>query len=342
MNRKLLALAVGAALALPLSAQAAPTLYGKIDLSLEHLDGDVAGGDVSDTTMESNKSRLGVRGEEKLSDDLGLVYQIEYGVSMDGDSANNVDLDRRDRFLGFKHGTLGTLRFGRMNTPLKEAEGQVDAFNNTRFDMANVFAGQEREDNSIAYTSPKIADALTVRFTQITEDGEASGSDGAAQSMSLVFDKDNVYMALAFDNNVSGDADKGVLNIPGDTSFYGPAVEMDTLRAVGSVKLGDLRLGGLLQQSDAEDGSDAEQTGLLLSAAYTVQKWTFKAEFATSEGEAGPADLGEIQQLAIGADYQWTQTFKAYGFLGMFEFDAPAPGADTDLTLAGVGMALNF
>lgn len=319
-----------------------PTLYGKIDLSLEHLDGDVAGADVSDTTMESNKSRLGVRGEEKLSSDLGLVYQIEYGVSMDGDSANNADLDRRDRFLGFSHNSLGTLRFGRMNTPLKEAEGKVDAFNNTRFDMANVFAGQEREDNSIAYTSPKIAEALTVRFTQITEDGEASGTDGAAQSMSLVFDRDDVYMALAFDNNVVGDADKGVLNIPGDTSFYGAAIEMDTLRVVGSVKLGDLRLGGLLQKSDAEDGSDAEQTGLLLSAAYTVQKWTFKAEYATSEGEAGAADLGEIQQLAVGADYQWTQAFKVYGFLGMFEFDAPPPVADTDLTLAGVGMALNF
>lgn len=354
MNRKLLALAVGAALALPLSAQAAPTLYGKIDLSLEHLDGDVGVVEISDTTLESNKSRLGVRGEEKLSNDLGLVYQIEYGVSMDGDSANSPDLSQRDRFLGFKHGQLGTLRFGRINTPLKTAEGPVDVFNNSRFDMENVLAGQNRASNSIAYSSPKIADAITVNFTHITEGSSSANyqTDDAGQSMSVVFDKDGLYLALAVDNDVMGTPDDGVLL--GGSAYLAianvllgatppiDAVAMDTLRLVGAVDVAGLRLGALYQESDVETvGIPAEQTGLLLSAAYNVQKWTFKAEYAQSEGEAFGLDLGEITQLAVGADYQWTQAFRVYGMLGQYQLDAAGVEL-ADLTLAGVGMALNF
>lgn len=352
MNRKLLALAVGAALALPVAAHAAPTVYGKLDLSVEHLDGDVGvagvAADISDTTVETNKSRIGVRGEEKLNGALTAVYQVEWGVQADGDGANTssgVDLGMRDRFLGLRHETLGTLRLGRMNTPLKEAEGKVDVFNNSRLDMENVFTGQNRENNSIAYTSPKLADALTLRFTQITEAGAASGGGSdAGQSMSVAFEQEGLYLAAALDNDVSGDADDGVLNAPAG-SFYGATgLELDTIRLVAAVNVGDLRIGGLLQKAEGEGpGAQPEQTGYLLSAAYTVGKWTFKGQYAASEGEQGAADLGEITQIALGADYQWTQAFRTYGLLGQFEFDDPAPGnADTDLTLLGVGMALSF
>lgn len=38
MNRKLLALAITAALAAPLAAQAAPTVYGQVNLSVDAVD----------------------------------------------------------------------------------------------------------------------------------------------------------------------------------------------------------------------------------------------------------------------------------------------------------------
>lgn len=349
MNRNLLALAIGTALALPVAAHAAPTVYGKLDVSVEHLDGDLFGADAEASTVESNKSRIGVRGEEKLNDDLSAVYQVEWGVSADGDSFRSSDLSQRDRFLGLKHGALGTLRLGRMNTPLKEAEGRVDAFNNSRLDMENVFAGQNRESNSISYASPRIADAITVRLTHITEEGTGTGT---AQSASLVYDNGGLYLALAMDNDVVGEADRGIFNpsvapSPTPTSFYtggAPAtLELDTVRLVAGIELGSLRLGALYQQSEAQGaGPQPEQTGYLVSAAYTAGKWTVKAQYAASEGELGAVDLGEITQIALGADYQWTQSFKTYGLVGQFEFDNGVPGADTELTLVGVGMSLAF
>ena len=110
MNRKLLALAVGAALALPVAAQAAPKFYGTLDVSVENLDGEqfdfvvppTGTVEVETLTMETNKSRLGIRGDEKISGDLSVIYQVEYGITVDGDSANSVDLDARDRYSALR------------------------------------------------------------------------------------------------------------------------------------------------------------------------------------------------------------------------------------------------
>lgn len=347
MNRKLLALAIGAVTALPVAATAAPTLYGKLDVSTEYLDGDRGAAEVNDFSLETNASRIGIRGEEKLDGALSVIYQLEYGVTVDGDSANHdstaIDLGLRDRFLGLKHASLGTLQLGHMDTPLRDAEGNVDVFNDTRLDMANVLAGQVRSSNSIAYASPKIADAITARVTLVTDED----ATGGGVSASLAYETDGLYLAVAHDNDIDGAPDTGVLTGVGSAYLNSPSappgltsLELDTTRLVAGVDVGGLKLGALFQQAE-EEASDAEQTGWLVSVAYPMDKWTFKGQVASSEGEVGPVDLGEITQIAVGADYQWTQTFKTYGLLGQYEFDDQA-AADTDLTLVGVGMALSF
>ncbi len=74
MKRNLLALAVGAAILLPLTAQAAPTVYGRLNLSVDMTDVDnsnlPAGTDGEMWSVNSNASRIGVRGNEKLSDNI--------------------------------------------------------------------------------------------------------------------------------------------------------------------------------------------------------------------------------------------------------------------------------
>lgn len=359
MNRKLLALAVGAALALPVAAQAAPKFYGTLDVSVENLDGEqfdfvvppTGTVEVETLTMETNKSRLGIRGDEKISGDLSVIYQVEYGITVDGDSANSVDLDARDRYLGLAHKQLGSLAFGRMDTPLKDAEGKVDLFNRSRLDMDNVFAGQERVSNSIAYTSPKLADAITARVTAITEEQ----ANGAGMSASVAYDKDGLYLALAMDNNVTGAVDSGTLN--GTSAYvtyaFGPGpvvvapVELDTMRVVAGFSNDTFAVGALYQQSEVQGaGVQPEQTGFLLSGAYTMGDLTFKLQYAGSEGEAGPTDLGEITLLSAGVDYRLNQATKVYGMLGQYEYDVPTDVFATlegaDLTLVGVGMSYSF
>ena len=86
MKKHLLAMSVAAAM-LPATVMAAPTFYGKLNLSLDktsdYPDRDVAfdQGELSDAWfVSSNSSRIGVRGEETLyNDDLSVIYQLEAG-----------------------------------------------------------------------------------------------------------------------------------------------------------------------------------------------------------------------------------------------------------------------
>ena len=62
MNRKLLALAVGSVMAMPLAAQAAPTVYGLMNLSVDRTVDTVDNGfgNGNQYAVTSNSSRLGV------------------------------------------------------------------------------------------------------------------------------------------------------------------------------------------------------------------------------------------------------------------------------------------
>ena len=130
MNKKLVALAVGGAFALPLAVQAQTanvTLYGRLNLDLEFVNGKtcqngVTGGagsvgvstgagqsqgggactagavntpanQISNPTtnrVSSNSSRFGMRGTESLGGGLNAVFQIESNVS--GDTGNSSQL----------------------------------------------------------------------------------------------------------------------------------------------------------------------------------------------------------------------------------------------------------
>jgi predicted porin len=128
MNKKLLTLAVAAALAAPAVASAEAILYGKVHVSLDYAevnnqkwinpetreqalspvrpveqpDGTIrlernAGKDFKGTGMSSNgyipgegrASRLGVKGSEDLGNGLKAIYQVELGINLN-DTNNNV------------------------------------------------------------------------------------------------------------------------------------------------------------------------------------------------------------------------------------------------------------
>ena len=84
MKRNLLALAVAAASVMSLVAQAAPTVYGRLNLSIDYVDvndDNNPGVDDKSWNVHSNASRLGVKGNEKLTDDFTAVYKAEWEVS---------------------------------------------------------------------------------------------------------------------------------------------------------------------------------------------------------------------------------------------------------------------
>ena len=128
MKRHLLTLAIAASL-LPLAAQAAPRVYGQLNLSIDYMDASVTPTQ-DGWALNSNASRIGVKGAEKLNEEYTAVYKMEWEVTGDmKGSAATPDLSSRERYIGIKHYQWGTMRLGYIDAPFKNAEDEIDIFN---------------------------------------------------------------------------------------------------------------------------------------------------------------------------------------------------------------------
>lgn len=345
MKRTLIALGVIAAAAAPLAANANPKIYGKMNLAIEKIDAETnAGVSIEDNwRVSSYASRFGVKGESELTPTMSAVYGIEWEVSADGNSGT--DLGQRNRFAGLKHQDFGTLKLGRLDTYLKLAQGKIDLFNDTKADISDanhgaaaIFAGETRTNNAIDYQSPKIADAITIGVQLIPgeDTGAAAKYDGLADgiSTSVAYDKDSLFLALAYDKEVAGN--NALLGTPAGNSG-----RRDTLRAAASFKVADLTLGAMYQVSELSESigvtptTATEETAALVSAAYKIDDVTLKLQYAMAENDAPTAV--ERTRMALGADYAFTSKTKVYGYYTSYEQDK-----GNESGLFAVGLETNF
>ena len=102
-------------------------IYGRADVSVQSSD-EGAG---SFTEVKSNASRIGLKGTEKLNDDLEVVYKAEFEVDIDGDG----DVFKaRNQYIGLKGG-FGEVLLGKNDTMLKQSQGKVDLFSDLNGDI---------------------------------------------------------------------------------------------------------------------------------------------------------------------------------------------------------------
>lgn len=340
MNRKLLALAVTAALALPLAAQAAPTVYGLLNLSVDmvNLDRDVDSvtpgiQTQDDWEVNSNSSRLGIMGEEALGNGLSAVYKAEWGVA--GDTTGAADLRGRDRYLGLKS-SFGTVKLGAFDSPLKSSQGMVDQFNDMVYlDMTALggLVGDNRMNNLIGYESPKLADAITVKLALQPGETNQDKSIAEAFSTSVAYEANGLYAALAYDNQVS-------------SGSFNNTTARDALRLTGTYTMDALQFGALVQTSKLSNGAnDDQEQSLLLSAAYTMDKCVFKGEIISSNQEFGASpDDQKTMLIAVGMDHNFTKMTKAYGQVGYAQVDnvGGVNGVDANDSVFSIGMQTKF
>ena len=181
MNKKLVALAVAGACALPLAAEAQTgaqvTLYGRANMDLEFVKasgpGDPSGNTSTVTRVASNSSRFGLRGTEALGGGLTAFFQVENSVAWDGNPnasgvGNPSTIANRETFAGLQ-GSYGQLWLGRSLSPYDDttpiwAAGfnyNTGVFNTSSLWANNSNAPQEaiggyddRYSNSIRWNSP--------------------------------------------------------------------------------------------------------------------------------------------------------------------------------------------
>lgn len=169
MKKLLLATAVAG---LSITAQAAPAIYGKVFLTADYSSENVRGDDAHSVKLNSNGSRLGLRGSEPLTANNELMYQLEYRLDVDDKGQRN--FQSRDTYLGVKNNQYGTLKVGHLST----VDGDVDyatVATGAVVGGAGVLASYDgnRLGNSISYTSPTFNDMTVLATYQLEESRSA-------------------------------------------------------------------------------------------------------------------------------------------------------------------------
>lgn len=336
MKRKILPLVIaGITLGATGSALAgAPTVYGKINMTYNKYKKDMLGTtgpapypatQQEDTwKLESNASRIGVKGDYEINDNLKVIYKLEYETYVDGDG--NQTFGQRNTYGGLQ-GNWGTLVAGKNDTPLKESQGKVDQFNDLPLgDIKNIMVGENRETNIIIYSTPIFSG---FSFTASAMPGEQSGQNGQnqngpadASSYALTYTQDNIYLAAAYDNNVQN---------------------TDTIRLTGQFGIGPVKLGAILQKAKNNDSMNSsgplgigslssgikkftgpafsltydEQTAFVVSAEWElVSNWYLKGQYGQSDSTVQNSSLDDTKQklYALGVDYKLSKQAKLFAY----------------------------
>lgn len=112
------------------SAIAKPDFYGRFSLGVLNAYDQNEGERV--TKIENQASRLGIKGDASLNKTINFIYQLETGINP-SDSSKPL-FSMRNSFIGVE-GNFGQFIAGTFDTPLKKAQGKVDLFNDTVFDL---------------------------------------------------------------------------------------------------------------------------------------------------------------------------------------------------------------
>jgi len=164
MNKKIVALAVAAAFAVPVAASAQTTLFGQFKYEVGYIDGfaldPVTGDEIySDNNfVHSTKgTRIGLHGSEDLGGGLQAIYRFQGGLGgVNNTVSGNTWRMNEENWVGVRGG-FGTLQLGRSDTAMKKTGGNhFRAFTDTLAEPSLIPGRTDRADG-IHYTSPNIA-----------------------------------------------------------------------------------------------------------------------------------------------------------------------------------------
>jgi predicted porin len=310
--------AAAAIMFLPAAAAAGTDIdvYGRLNVTLQN--SDEAAGEQAE--LRNNASRVGVKGELPLNYGLKAIYQLEWGVDLD-DQVDGTFTDR-NQFVGLQ-GAFGTLKVGRHDTALKEAQGKFDLFDDLEGDLDRVFNGDNRLKDYIGYVSPDFAGGLSATLNFFPGEDPAAGNDGVADSasLSLVYDDDRAYAAVAHDRDIEGDG-------------------IETTRVVGGYTFGPARVMLLYQLTDA---AGADEDGFGASLAWSFGSSTAKLQYLSADiwrldPQPDPLENRLESLFSLGLDHRLGEKTKLFGFYTTGEIGGTSERDD----YVAIGLEHNF
>lgn len=272
-------------------------VYGRAHASADYLDN----GADSDLNVSSNSSRIGIRGSTDIAEGLKGILQVETQINYDNGSGS---LAARDTFVGLEGG-FGRIRFGQIDTPLKQIRSAVDVFGDQIGDLRNLtrlhsstgtaFTGQDfdaRFKNGIFYNTPSFGGfVFNLHYTPEVKEATDLEDESAAYSTSLAYEAGNLYLAIAHEQ-------------------WESVEDSNAIRLGARYKINNLTVNGLFQQATIKNltaDEDVQVLGAGVSYKFSA-KWLGKTQVYNLDAK-DREDSGATL-LAVGADYVLSNQFR--------------------------------
>lgn len=338
MNKKLLVAAVGAALG------TMPALYAQADVKIGgHAQVEIAQEEVKNSTgvttfdgmtVEDNaRGRFWITASEDLGGGMKGLAHYEFRLDTTGEGAfdtSGTSGNIREKWVGLQGG-FGTLKFGSVKSPYKYAGGVTwDAFVTTNLEArgaggmsGGVFGHNNFFDNSFNYQSPNLG-GLTFGLTYSPD--EAPGSTATAEdgdySAAVEWKGMGLHLigALAHDDGTVGG---------GTTPSPAAGTDTDATKIGARYNFGDYSVIAQLENIEVDTSPKAETDIWFLGFQAKMANWLWVAQLGNTEVDVAGVSV-ETDYLALGAFYNFSKTFSAFG--GYRESDTDGPAETTALS----------
>ncbi|WP_019029718.1 porin [Colwellia piezophila] len=323
------------------------TAHGSVDATRVSDDGR--------TSLSSNSSHVGVKGNYQLNSDYVLLFQYEQGVDiflqgdLDGNTDNNNNnnnnnkllTDTRTSFLGLR-GNLGQIKVGHL-AALDQWTNDYNLFRNQVGDLRNLWA-----DSGLAGRSDKVVSYSSPRFNNMLQD--------VSVSLSYKFEdghQDNSHIIMK--GNYQHDRLKVGVALASFAQAENNASEHTLVAFTSSYSLDYFTFGGGLQSEfnvKGKDNSDRDSVFFGSTVKFS-DKGKFKLQISRSIGTGVDRDA---IMFAWGYDYQLnanTLLYAAYAYTAneynvAFNVNGKGHGDKVDLELGespgafSIGIIYNF
>ncbi len=344
MKRSLLLLALASMGASSAMAQSSVTLYGRVNTTVESQK-DVSF-DGSNTVLQNNSSRWGLKGSEDLGGGLKANFLLESGFASDTGAGDSRGLFARESWVGLSGG-FGALKLGNFTgaTALYYATSDYIGMHNhetgTSSDAFYIGAGSTR--NAISYATPSLG-GLVVEAQVGLKETKAPGT------------KDTYVLVANYDAgplHLGGGYSQGPLSfsLPGvpaalTTTQEGKEWGIRALYEMGPVVFGATYIAN---EGEFNDGVGGKFKGKRDAARVSAMYVLGSSEFHVNVGAAGKykADGEKLEdsdaiQYTLGYNYNLSKRTKVYGFYSAVRnkdnaaYNTYAPGKDPSYLAAGI------
>jgi predicted porin len=252
--------------------------------------------------LELPFSRLGIKGQQALTDELSLIFVYEWQV-------NGLDQANRDHRLGARNtyiglsGNFGELVFGKNDTKFKKSEGKADLFNEYVADIAQITAGQDRLKNLVSYQSPQWQ-GFSIGGSYQTAVGkeQAGGHDISLSYGDSALKKLPIFVSLAFAKELNLlDAKRLLLQVP-------LWQQQDATLA-----------GALMWQHSEHQLSGKSGNSRMVQLSYQQQAWTAKLQWQDDDSKLRQKTNARL--LSAGLDHQLNAQLSWYSLVSRMKLD---------------------